>query len=41
VYQIRGFDISNMTLIEGDAAALVDLFGLLDDFPLMFTVLEP
>jgi alkyl sulfatase BDS1-like metallo-beta-lactamase superfamily hydrolase len=27
--------------VEGDAAALVDLFGLLDDFPLMFKVLEP
>ncbi|MBI2161748.1 MAG: hypothetical protein HYU25_15470 [Candidatus Rokubacteria bacterium] len=37
IYQIRGFAISNMTLIEGDRG----LFSLFDDFTLMFEVVEP
>ena len=27
--------------IDGDASAVADLFGLLDDFTLMFEVIEP
>ena len=27
--------------IEGDAAKVVELFGLLDDFTLMFPIVEP
>ena len=42
IYQIRGFDISNMTVIEGDRGLIViDPLTLLDDFGLMFEVVEP
>jgi alkyl sulfatase BDS1-like metallo-beta-lactamase superfamily hydrolase len=30
-----------LTRIDGDAAKVVELFGLLDDFTLMFEVVEP
>ena len=33
--------LRELLVVEGDAARLTELFGLLDDFPLMFPVVEP
>jgi alkyl sulfatase BDS1-like metallo-beta-lactamase superfamily hydrolase len=32
---------NGLVSVDGDAAAVADLFGLLDDFTLMFEVVEP
>ena len=32
---------TGLVTVDGDASAIDDLFGLLDDFTLMFEVVEP